>query len=255
MDDEIEVSSLTVHYETVAALIDINVKIKKGLMTAIIGPNGAGKSTFVKAILNLTKKTSGVVSFFGKSFEEMKDNIAYVCQTKEVDWDFPITVREVILMGSYARSHLFGKYCQKDLKKCELLLIKFGLFDKRNALISELSGGQRQRLFIARAYMQEAQIYIFDEPMAFVDFTTSEMIIESMKELRDSGHTVICVHHNLDEVKKEFDEAVLLSHHLVDAGPVHDVLRKKNLVNAYQAKDSILTDAFILSKEKECGLV
>ncbi|MCH9620786.1 MAG: Manganese transport system ATP-binding protein MntB [Chlamydiia bacterium] len=255
MSKTINVESLTVHYDSLAALIDVSVELQKGKLTAIVGPNGAGKSTFVKAILNLTKKTSGKVLFFGKSFDQMKHKIAYVCQTKCIDWDFPITVKEVVLMGCYARSNLLGMYKKRDLKKCDKLLEKFGLLEKKNALISELSGGQRQRLFIARAYMQEAEIYIFDEPMAFVDYTTSEMIIEGLKGLRDKGKTVICVHHNLTEVKKEFDEVVLLAHYLVSNGTPRKVLTQKNLERAYHQNDSILTEAFILSKEKECGQV
>ena len=253
--EEIVVDSLTVHYDSLAALIDVNVSIKKGLMTAIIGPNGAGKSSFIKAMLELIKKTSGKISFFGKSFEEMKSDIAYVAQTKEVDWNFPITVKEVVMMGAYARSGFFKSYSKKDLTRCHNLLIKFGLLDKKNCLISELSGGQRQRLFIARAYMQDAEIYIFDEPMAFVDFTTAEMIIASMKELKALGKTVICIHHDLDEVKKEFDEAILLAHYLIASGECKKVLSKKNLVKAYRSTDTILTEAFILSKEKESGSV
>jgi ABC-type Mn2+/Zn2+ transport system ATPase subunit len=253
MSKTIKIESLTVHYDSLAALIDINVEIQKGTLTAIVGPNGAGKSSFVKAILNLIKKTSGKVSFFGKSFDEVRSKIAYVCQTKSIDWDFPITVSEVVLMGCYSRSNFFGSYKKRDKNKSDKLLKKFGLFDKKNSLISELSGGQRQRLFIARAYMQEAQIYIFDEPMAFVDYTTSEMIIEGLKGLRDLGKTVICVHHNLTEVKKEFDEVILLAHYLVSHGSPRKVLTTKNLEKAYHSNDSILTEAFILSKEKECG--
>lgn len=255
-ESDIIIDSLTVHYDTLAALIDVNVTIKKGLMTAVIGPNGAGKSSFIKAMLNLIKKTSGMITFFGKSFEQIKDKIAYVAQTKEIDWNFPITVKEVVMMGSYSRSGFFKSYSKKDLTRCNNLLIKFGLLEKKNCLISELSGGQRQRLFIARAYMQDAEVYIFDEPMAFVDFTTSEMIIDSMKELKSLGKTVICIHHDLDEVKKEFDEAILLSHYLVDSGSVRKVLSKKNLLKAYRSTDNaILSEAFILSKEKESGVV
>ncbi len=252
-EDVIKVESLTVHYDSFPALIDVNVEIKKGMMTAIIGPNGAGKSSFVKAILNLTKKTSGVVSFFGQPFEQIQANIAYVEQTKEIDWEFPITVEEVVMMGCYARSGFFSTYSKEDKKACALLLEKFGLADKRRSLIGELSGGQRQRLFLSRAYMQNAEIYIFDEPMAFVDYTTSEMIIDSMKELKKLGKTVICIHHDLDEVKKEFDEAVLLAHYLVDSGPVKKVLAKKNLVRAFRANDMILSEVLELCKEMESG--
>ena len=169
MSNEIEVDSLTVYYEKFPALIDINVKIKKGQLTAIIGPNGAGKSTFVKAILNLIQKKSGHISFFGKSFESSKENIAYISQNKDIDWSFPITVKEVVLMGAYQRAGIFGKYSKADQDKCNCLLKKFDLYEKRNDLIGDLSGGQRQRIFIARAYMQDAEIFVFDEPMAFVD--------------------------------------------------------------------------------------
>lgn len=253
--EEIRVEGLTVHYDAIPALIDINVAIKKGVLTAIIGPNGAGKSSFIKAILNLTSRTSGNVSFFGKTFEDVKEKIAYISQTKEIDWDFPITIKEVVLMGSYGRSGFFKSYSHEDLKKCDTLLKKFGLLEKKSALISELSGGQRQRLFIARAYMQDADICIFDEPMAFVDFKTSEMIIKSMQELKKLGKVVICIHHDLDEVKQEFDEAILLAHYLVAAGPVKKVMTKKNLNKAYRYVDSIFTEAFLLSKEMESGQV
>ncbi len=252
-EDAIKVESLTVHYDCFAALIDINVEIKKGMMTAIIGPNGAGKSSFIKAILNLTKKTSGVVSFFGKPFEQVQTSIAYVEQTKEIDWQFPITVEEVVMMGCYGRSGFFSTYSKEDKKACALLLEKFGLADKHNSLIGELSGGQRQRLFLSRAYMQNAEIYFFDEPMAFVDYTTAEMIIESMKELKKLGKTVVCIHHDLEEVKKEFDEAILLAHYLVDSGPVKKVLSKKNLLKAFRSNDMILSEVLELSKEMESG--
>lgn len=253
MANNIKVEALTVHYDTLAALIDINVEIKKGMLTAIVGPNGAGKSSFVKALLELTKKTSGMVYFFGKPFDKIKQKIGYVCQVKEIDWDFPITVEEVVMMGAYNKLSLFKKPDKELQKKCDALLKKFGLLDKKNDLISQLSGGQRQRLFIARAFMQDPEIYIFDEPTAFVDYTTSEMIINCMKELKELGKTVICIHHNLQEVKEVFDEAILLAHYLVDAGPVDKVLTKKNLEVAYRSSDTILTEAFILSKEKECG--
>jgi manganese/zinc/iron transport system ATP- binding protein len=247
MNECIKVEALTVHYDRVAALIDINVEIKKGALTAIVGPNGAGKSTFVKAILNLTPRTSGSISFFGKPFEQIKDKIAYVCQTKEIDWDFPILVEEVVLMGAFLKRR------KGDKEKCEQLLHKFGLAEKRKSLIAELSGGQKQRLFLARAYMADPEIYVFDEPMAFVDFTTSEMIMQSLKELQSLGKTVICVHHNLAEVKEFFDQVVLLSHYLVAAGNVEQCLTDSTIKLAYNLRDSLLTEAFVLSKEKESG--
>jgi manganese/zinc/iron transport system ATP- binding protein len=247
MDEYIKVQALTVHYDTVAALIDINLEIKKGTLTAVIGPNGAGKSTFVKAILNLTPKTSGTVCFFGKSFDQIKDKIAYVCQTKDIDWDFPITVEEVILMGSY------GKKIKDSKQRCADLAKKFGLEEKKKSLIAELSGGQRQRLFLARAYMSDADIYIFDEPTAFVDFTTSEIIMQSLKELKSLNKTVICVHHNLSEVKEVFDQVILLSHYLVASGNTEECLTDKTINLAYNLGDNLLAEAFILAKEKESG--
>ena len=253
-EDCINISSLTVHYDDLPALIDINVNIKKGMLTAIIGPNGSGKSTLMKAILNLVKTTSGKVSFFGKSFDQVRGDISYISQTKEIDWDFPITIEEVVMMGAYSRVSFFYQRSSQDLKRCHLLLKKFGLYEKRNELIAKLSGGQKQRLFLARAFMQDSLIYIFDEPMAFVDFSTSELILQSMQELKQKGKTVICIHHNLEEVKERFDEAILLAHYLVDSGKVEKVLVKENLNRAYRVTDTILTDAFTLSKEKESGI-
>ena len=254
LSDLIVIEGLTVHYDTHPALIDVNVTIEKNKMTAIIGPNGAGKSTFLHAMFGFVAKTSGSISFFGESFSSFKKNIAFVAQLKDVDWNFPITVYETVMMGAYGRKKLFSGYNNKDKEKGLQLLNKFGLLEKRDSLIHDLSGGERQRLFIARAYMQEAMVYVFDEPMAFVDTVTKEMILHSMKELKNEGKTVICIHHDLDVVKKTFDNAILLAHYLVDFGPVDKVLSKKNLQKAYRSNESMLTDAFLLSKEKEAGI-
>lgn len=255
MSEYIEIEALTVHYDCLAALIDVSVNIPKGRMTAIIGPNGAGKSTLIKACFEMVDKASGNVKFFGKSFQDFKSEIAYISQIKDVDWNFPITVSETVMMGAFGRKKLFSSYSEKDKQKSLELLKKFGLFEKKDQLISALSGGERQRLFIARAYMQEASVYVFDEPMAFVDAVTSKVILDSMIDLKKSGKTVICVHHDLEEVKEHFDYAVLLAHYIVDSGPVQQVLTKKHIQQAYNAKETMLTEAFSLSKEKEAGRV
>lgn len=239
----LSVEHLTVHYDKTAAIWDISFTLQKPSLLAIVGPNGAGKSSLIKAILSLVPKSSGRTSFLGK--------VAYVPQRESVDWSFPITVRELVVMGRYSRLGLFRRPKQNDYAAADQLIERVGLSPYKHRQISELSGGQQQRAFLARALLQEAEITFMDEPFIGIDQSTEALLIEILKEMRESGKTVVVVHHNLNAVKKHFDWALLLNRCLVSFGPVQQALSPEHLERAYGQSFALLEDALKLSREVE----
>jgi len=225
----IEVEDMTVAYQVVPVLWDVDLKIPKGILMAIVGPNGAGKSTLIKAMLNLIKPISGKVTFNGRSYKEERKNIGYVPQSGSVDWDFPTDVLDVVLMGRYGSLGWVKRPTKKDKEKAVEALEKVGMKDFINRQISQLSGGQKQRVFLARALVQEADIYFMDEPFQGVDAMTEKAIISLLKELKDKGKTVIVVHHDLQTVKEYFDWVTLLSTQIIASGPVEEVFTEENI--------------------------
>ena len=230
----IHIEDLTVSYDLKPVLWDIDLDIPAGSLMAIVGPNGAGKSTLIKAILNLIKKVSGEALFFGKPYKEMHKKIAYVPQRGSVDWDFPTTVFDVVLMGRYGHLGWFKRPTKEDKALALEALEKVGMTLFKNRQISELSGGQQQRVFLARALAQDGDLYLMDEPFQGVDAKTEKAIIEVLKSLKANGKTVVVVHHDLETVTDYFDSVTMLNMKVVATGKVEEVFNEENIKKAYK---------------------
>ncbi len=235
MEKEVAVAidDLTVAYNYKPVLWDIDLAIPKGVLMAIVGPNGAGKSTLIKSILGIIKPIAGSVTVFGKPYTKQRKKVAYVPQKGSVDWDFPTTALDVVLMGTYG-SLGWIKRPGKTQKKAALeALEKVGMLPFKNRQISQLSGGQQQRIFLARALVQNAEIYFMDEPFQGVDATTEKAIINILKALRKAGKTVVVVHHDLQTVPEYFDWVTFLNVKKIATGPVKDIFNNENLIKTY----------------------
>lgn len=253
-DPALKISQLSVNYDKTPVLWDISLSIPQGKLVGILGPNGAGKSTLIKSVLGLVKPLSGKVEFFGLPLKEVQKRVAYVPQKESVDWDFPITAGELVLMGRYGQLGLLKRPGLKDKKAAEYYLERVGMLSFANRQISQLSGGQQQRVFIARALLQEADIYFMDEPFAGIDLATEGVIMELLKELSASQKTVFVVHHDLNTVESYFDWVIMLNMRLVGSGEISKVFNR-DILNKTFGKNSVLFDeAFKLSVAKTTGL-
>lgn len=233
----IDVKDLTVTYDVKPVLWDIDLSFEQGKLTGIVGPNGAGKSTLIKAILDIVKPVSGEVSINLDSDLTLKEKykkIAYVPQSGSVDWDFPATVYDVVLMGRYGHIGWFKRPRAEDTKIAHNMIEKVGMKDFTKRQIAQLSGGQQQRVFLARALAQEADIYILDEPLKGIDAQTEAILITLLKNLKEQGKSIIVIHHNLDTVEDYFDNIVIINKHIIASGPVSEVFTKENLNKAYR---------------------
>jgi len=239
----ISARDLTVAYQRKPVLWDIDTEIPANNLVAIIGPNGAGKSTLLKAILGLVPLASGYVHIFGKPLSESRSLIGYVPQREDVDWDFPASVLDVVLMGRYGRLGWLRRPSSTDRDAAMDALAKVAMAPFASRQISQLSGGQQQRVFLARAIAQDARLYLMDEPFAGVDAATERAIVEVLRALRAEGRTVIAVHHDLQTVPEYFDHAVMLNLRLVAAGPITEVFTTTNLQKTYGGRLTILEDA------------
>ncbi len=236
----IEITDLTVAYHEKPVLWDVDFEAPQDCMLAIVGPNGAGKSTLIKSIMGLVKPAAGRVLVFGKTYRPESRLIGYVPQRGTVDWDFPTNVLDVVLMGRYGHLGWFKRPTDKDRRLALECLDKVGMTDFINRQISQLSGGQQQRVFLARAFIQDAPIYLMDEPFAGVDATTERSIITLLRELQDRGKTIICVHHDLQTLKEYFDHVLLLNVRALALGKVSDVLTQENLKRTYGGRTAFL---------------
>ncbi|MBZ8134271.1 metal ABC transporter ATP-binding protein [Afifella sp. IM 167] len=236
----VHVEDLTVSYHEKPVLFDIDLNVPPGVMCAVVGPNGAGKSTLIKSILGLVKPTSGHITLHGLSYREVRSRVGYVPQRSTVDWDFPTTVLDVVTMGLYGRLGWFKRPGRHERRKAEEALRLVGMEDFARRQISQLSGGQQQRVFLARALVQEADVYFLDEPMAGVDATTERAIVKILGRLRDAGKTVIVVHHDLQTVTTYFDWLVLLNVRVIAQGPVQETYTAENLRAAYGGQIALL---------------
>jgi manganese/zinc/iron transport system ATP- binding protein len=238
----IEIHDMTVAYHHRPVLWDIDVTFPEGGIIGIVGPNGAGKSTLIKALMGLVPLASGHVKIFGKPAAQCKSAIAYVPQRESVDWDFPTTALDVVLMGRYGHLSLFGRPKRKDREIAMNSLDKVGMADFAKRQISQLSGGQQQRVFLARALAQQTSIYLMDEPFAGVDVTTERAIMILLRDLREQGCTLIVVHHDLQTVPEYFDHVMLLNLRNVAFGPVDEVFTSENLQKTYGGRLHLLTE-------------
>ncbi len=229
----LEIDDLTVAYNSRPALWDVDMHVPEGVLMAIVGPNGAGKSTLIKAALNLIPRAAGDVRFFGKSYAQARDLVGYVPQRGSVDWDFPTSVLDVVMMGLYGQLGWFRRPGKRDRELAMQALEQVGIADLAGRQISQLSGGQQQRTFLARALVQDAQIYFMDEPFAAVDAVTERAIVSLLRELRSRGRTVVVVHHDLQTVTDYFDWVALLNVEVTASGPVREVYTEDNLRKTY----------------------
>lgn len=216
----VEVKHLTVMYKADTVLFDVSVSVPPGVLMAIVGPNGAGKTTFLKALVGLLKPFAGTVSFFGQSFTQQQKKIAYVPQRMSVDWDFPLSALEVVLMGCYKRVGWFARPNKQEREKAFFTLDQVGLLQFADRPIGQLSGGQQQRVFLARALMQEAEIYLMDEPFAGVDMQTEKTMMQLLQQLRTEGKTILVVYHDLYKVSEYFDWGLFLHGRVITSGPM-----------------------------------
>ncbi|MDF2549658.1 MAG: transporter ATP-binding protein ytgB [Chlamydiales bacterium] len=214
------VEHLTVNYGETPVLFDVNLQVPAGQRVAILGPNGAGKSTFLKACLGLTPALSGQVRFLGLPLKECPLKIAYMPQRESVDWAFPITVEELVLMGCYGRLGLFRWPGKEERQKALHYLDQVEMLPFAKRQISQLSQGQQQRVFLARALMQEAQVYFMDEPLSGIDLATEKKIMQLLDKLRSQGRSIFVVHHDLNTVRSYFDWVIALNMRLIESGPI-----------------------------------
>jgi manganese/zinc/iron transport system ATP- binding protein len=249
----IDVTDLTVAYKDKPVLWDIDFSVPPGVLLAIVGPNGAGKTTLIKAILGLIKPAAGRVFIYGKPYREQRHRVGYVPQRGSVDWDFPTNALDVVLMGRYGALGWFKRPGKREREMALEALdkVKMGNFAERQ--ISQLSGGQQQRVFLARALVQDADIYFMDEPFQGVDATTERAIITLLRDLRAQGKTVIVVHHDLSTVPDYFDWVTLLNVRRVAHGPVPDVFTEHNLGLAYGGKVATAFTSQQAAQESQAG--
>ena len=229
----LSVSGLTVAYDDKPAIWDLDFDAPEQGLIAIIGPNGAGKSTMIKAILDLVPTLAGDVQIFGNRLRRARRRVGYVPQRTSVDWDFPSSAEDVVAMGLYGEIGWCRPVRRRHRDAARSYLDRVGMADFADRQIGQLSGGQQQRVFLARALAQKADLYLMDEPLAGVDAATEHAIVDVMRDVRDDGATVICVHHDLQTVAAYFDHALILNVRPVAAGPILDVLTEENLQTAY----------------------
>ena len=229
----IQIDDLTVAYNYKPVLWDIDLLIPEGVLMAVVGPNGAGKSTLIKAILGIIKPIAGSVKIFGKPYKKQVNKVAYVPQKGSVDWDFPTTSLDVVMMGTYGSLGWIKRPGSKEKKQALEALEKVGMLEFKNRQISQLSGGQQQRIFLARALVQNASIYLMDEPFQGVDDTTEKAIINILKELRKAGKTLVVVHHDLQTVPEYFDWVTFLNVKGIASGQVKEIFNDNNLTKTY----------------------
>ncbi len=247
---QIEVEQLTVNFDKTPVLWDVNFSIPKGKLVGVVGPNGAGKSTLLKAMLGIVKPISGKVCFCDLPIKAYRENVAYVPQRSSVDWTFPITVLDLVLMGRYRKLGWLKWPKVADREAAREALKHVGMLEFEQRQISELSGGQQQRLFIARALLQEADVYFLDEPFAGVDITTEKDILELMTYLKNEGKTLVVVHHDLSTVQSYFDWALLLNTALVECGPIEEVFHQENIFRTFGKSHSLLEEVTRISGGK-----
>ena len=251
----LDVEQLTVNYEKTSVLWDVNFAVPEKKIVGILGPNGAGKSTLLKALLGLVKPLSGHITFFGKPLADVRQRVGYVPQRSSVDWDFPITAFDLVMMGRYGKMGLLKWASKDDREAARIALDQVEVLPFANRQIGQLSGGQQQRLFIARALVQDADVYLLDEPFAGIDMATEKTLLALFETLREKGKTLLIVHHNLSTAENYFDWLILLNTCLIAAGPLSEVFNQQNIWRTYGRSSILLDEAAIKAKNKTSGLL
>ena len=239
----IEVTDLTVAYQDKPVLWDVDLSVPPGVLMAVVGPNGAGKTTMLKSILGLIKPAAGQVLIYGKSYQQQRHLVGYVPQRGSVDWDFPTTVLDVVMMGRYGALGWLRRPGKKEQSAARAALEKVSMLDFAGRQISQLSGGQQQRVFLARALVQDARVYFMDEPFQGVDAVTERAIVALLQELRAAGKTVIVVHHDLQTVVEYYDWVTMINVRRIASGPVVEVFTEEHLRLTYGGRVGFLKEA------------
>jgi len=238
----VELRGVTISYDREPVVVDVSAELRGGRLIGVVGPNGAGKSTLLKAMLGLLSRDSGEVRVLGGEIDDRRGRVVYVPQRSAVDWDFPVTVRDVVMMGRYGRMRWWKRPSRADRAAVRDALEQLGITDLADRHISDLSGGQQQRTFLARAVAQGGDVWLLDEPFVGVDAATESAIIETLYRLRDDGCCVVVVHHDLSTVRSTFDDLLLLNRELTAFGPVEDVFTPENLQATYGGRLTMLQD-------------
>jgi manganese/zinc/iron transport system ATP- binding protein len=249
----LDIENVTICYENELVLGDVNVQIPPKKLVGIIGPNGAGKSSLLKASLGIISPLTGNIRFFGQHLKKYQKKIAYLPQKDAIDWNFPITVFDVVLMGRYRG--LFSLTSKEDKQKVMEALERVGLLPLAKRQINALSGGQKQRLFLARAYVQDADLYFLDEPFQGIDLSTEKMLVETLKEMKQNGKTLFVVHHDLFSLKDYFDTLIMLNRRVIATGETNSVLTEKNLARTFGHHPALFEEAFQAKIKQKTGQI
>lgn len=241
----ITIKDLTVAYDKKPVIWDLDAKIPQGKLTAIVGPNGSGKTTLIKSIIQLIKPATGKISILGKSYQENIKKIAYIPQRTTIDWHFPISVLDVVLMGRYGNLPFGKKPTKEDIDYAFFALAQVNMLDYINQQISELSGGQQQRVFVARALVQDAEIFLMDEPFVGIDLFTERTLLKVFKQLQKENKTVVVVHHDLFTIKKYFDWVFFMNTKHIASGPVNTTMNNDNISKTFSCSSEQLPDGLL----------
>lgn len=249
----LDVRGLTAHFGSTPVLWDLHLEVPRGHLVGIMGPNGAGKTTFIKAILGLHEGTTGVTRLLHHHVSKIRKKIAYVPQQGVVDWDFPMTVYDLVEMGCYPKRGLFRTIRSEEKEKVAQAIDQVGLLPYSSRQIGQLSGGQRQRAFLARAIVQEAELYFLDEPFRGIDQTSEQIIVEILKKMKMEEKTIFVVHHDFISASKYFDWVVLLNTRLVASGPFETIFTPKNLKATYGKDLALVEEVLKISSALSTG--
>ena len=250
----LSIRDLTVAWHRKPVIWDVGFDVQPGQLVGIVGPNGAGKSTVLKAVMDLVPKASGRIEIYGQTYKQNRHRVGYVPQRESVDWDFPISVQDVVTMGLYGQIGWCMPVRRKHRDLARQALERVGIGDLAHRQISQLSGGQQQRTFLARALVQDADLYLMDEPFSAVDAATEKAIVEILRDMRAVGKTAIVIHHDLHTVPEYFDSVVLLNMRVVASGPTSSVFTRENLERTYGGRLTLLDEATEAMRRRERSL-
>ena len=250
----LSVYDLTVAYHRKPVVWDVGFDIPAGSLVGVVGPNGAGKSTMLKAIMDLIPKASGRVSVFGESYRANRHRVGYVPQRESVDWDFPVSALDVVTMGLYSQIGWCLPVRRKHRQAAMAALERVGIAQLAKRQISQLSGGQQQRTFLARALVQDADLFLMDEPFAAVDAATEMAVVQLLRDMKAAGKTSIVIHHDLQTVPEYFDYVILLNMRIVAHGPVEEVFTSENLHKTYGGRLTLLDEVTEAMRQRERSL-
>jgi manganese/zinc/iron transport system ATP- binding protein len=254
LDVPLSVYDLTVAYHRKPVIWDVEFDLPAGALVGVVGPNGAGKSTLLKAVMDLVPKASGRVQVFGLPYDQSRQRVGYVPQRESVDWDFPVDALEVVTMGLYRRIGIGRPVRKQHRQKAMEALEQVGIADLAKRQISQLSGGQQQRTFLARALVQDADLYLMDEPFAAVDASTEKAIVAILRELKSRGKTSVVIHHDLQTVPEYFDYVILLNMRVVAHGPVGETFTPDNLQKTYGGRLTLLEEVTDAMRRSQRGM-